>query len=88
MRTIIVRAEKEERKLIEVSLKAQNVSITDTNAEGDIHLEMDISSKYLTEIVRFQLDLIEEANVYVSFKMKNQNFVYRFNQIRYSANVT
>ena len=69
-----MRAEKEERNLIEVSLKAQNVSITDINGEGDIRLEMDISSKYLIEIVRFQLDMIEEANVYVSFKIKHQEF--------------
>ena len=86
MKKIIMRAEKEERNLIEVSLKAQNVSITDTNAEGDIRLEMDISTKHLTEIVRFQLDLIEEADIYVSFKMKRQKFEYRISQIRYSSN--
>ena len=83
---VIMRTTKDENKMVELSLKAQNVSITDTNAEGDIRLEMDISSKYLIEIVRFQLDMIEEADVYVSFKMKRQNFEYRINQIRYSAN--
>ena len=83
---ITIAAEKEENKMAEMSVKTHNVSITDINGEGDIRLEMDISSKYLTEIVRFQLDLIEEANVYVSFKMKKQNFEYRINHIRYSAN--
>ena len=83
---VIMRSEKDENKVVKMAVKTQNVSITDINGEGDIRLEMDISSKCLTEIVRFQLDLIEEANVYVSFKMKKQNFEYRINHIRYSAN--
>ena len=86
MKKFIVRVEKEENIVTKMAVKTQNVSITDINGEGDIRLEMDISSKYLTEIVRFQLDLIEEADVYVSFKMKKQNCEYRINQIRYSAN--
>lgn len=86
MRTIIVRAEKEERKIIEMCFKTQKMSVTDTTGEGDIRLEMDISNKYLTEIVRFQLDLIEEANVYVSFKIKKQQLEYRITNIRYSTN--
>ena len=83
---IIMRAEKENKKMVEMSLRTYNVSVTDTNGEGDIRLEMDISSKYLTEIVRFQLDLIEETDIYVSFKIKRQKFEYRISQIRYSAN--
>ena len=83
---ITIAAEKEENKMAEMSVKTHNVSITDTNEEGDIRLEMDISSKYLIEIIRFQLDLIEESDVYVRFKIKKQEFLYRINHIRYKAN--
>lgn len=83
---VIMRTTKDENKMVEMAVKTHNVSITDTNEEGDIRLEMDISSKYLTEIVRFQLDMIEGADIYVSFKMKRQNFEYRINHIQYSAN--
>ena len=83
---ITIAAKKEENKMAEMSVKTHNMSITDTNEEGDIRLEMDISSKYLIEIIRFQLDLIEEADIYVSFKMKRQKFEYRISQIRYSSN--
>ena len=86
MKKIIVRVEKEENTITKMSFKTQKMSVTDTNGEGDIHLEMDISAKYLTEIVRFQLDRIEEADVYVSFKIKKQQFEYRINHIRYTAN--
>ena len=86
MMKVIMRSEKDENKVVKVSLKAQNVSIADTNGEGDIRLEMDISSKYLTEIVRFQLDMIEGADIYVSFKIKKQEFSYRINNIQYEAN--
>ena len=85
MKKVILTAHKEERKIVEMSVKTQNVSITDTNEKGDIRLEMDISTKYLTEIVRLQLDMIEEADIYVSFKIKKQEFSYRINNIRYSA---
>ena len=86
MKKITIMANKEERNIIKMSLKTKHISIIDVNEKGDIRLEMDISSKDLTEIVRFQLDLIEEANVYVSFEIKHQNFSYRINNIQYSAN--
>ena len=83
---VIMRTTKDENKMVEMVVKTKDVSIIETNAKGDIRLEMDISSRDLTEIVRFQLDMIEEANVYVSFKIKHQEFEYRITNIRYSAN--
>ena len=86
MKKFIVRVEKEENIVTKMAFNTPKISITDTTGKGDIRLEIDISSKSLTEIVRFQLDLIEESDVYVSFKIKKQQFEYRISHIRYSAN--